>query len=94
MSQPERQRNGLRTLYNISRALCRAVTFFAPALRLQYRNNEQVLNALTLVESVCSILPVLEDELVFSGVNEDIPANPNDIPGVTPNAPLVPPIPD
>lgn len=90
MSQPERQRNGLRSLYNLSRALCRAVNFFSPALRLQYRNNQAILNALALVESVCSILPVLEDELAYDGINEDIPSNPLDIPGADPSAPTAP----
>lgn len=91
--QPERQRNGLRTLYNISRALCRAVTFFAPALRNQYRNNPQVIQALELAESVCSILPILEDELAYEGVNADIPTNPIDIPGADADALPAPPVP-
>lgn len=88
--QPEKRRDGLRTLYNVSRTLCRVVTLFAPGLRLKYRDNESVLNAIALAESVCSILPALEDAFVFTGVNEDIPDNPSQIGGVTPNAPLPP----
>jgi hypothetical protein len=85
-----RERSGERTLLNIARALCRAVTFFSPFLRRKYANNEAVLNAIALCESVCAILPVLEDIQSVGGFNDPIVQDPSSTPGINPNAPAAP----
>lgn len=90
-----KSRDGLRSMYDVSRTLCRIVTTFGPFLRSKYAGNVQVLTALEAAEAACTlIVPNLEAELVTGGENDDIPADINNIPGinsfVSPSEPFVP----
>lgn len=49
-------RNGVPTLLNISRIMCRYVSVFAPGLRNQFSGNPALLAALLAAETACGLL--------------------------------------
>ena len=77
-------KNGLVTLNRTARALCRAVTFAAPAIRAQYPANAPLLAALTAAELVCDQLVPATDEQIAQDSLSDLAIPDYDDAGVRP----------
>lgn len=88
-------RDGLPSLLEFSRQLCRIVSAFAPIIRAKFPNNAELLLALTSAETMCGLLPdAIRDAMIAEGDNAPVITDPTEIPGVDPAAPPAPTPPD
>lgn len=85
------QRDGVTTLINLAKTLCRIVNAFAFVIEAKYSDKPAIMALLTAARNLCDLLPAAQDEFYDpQGENDGMVENPSEIPGINPDAPAPP----
>lgn len=89
------KRDGVTTLINLAKTLCRIVNAFAFVIEAKYSDKPAIMALLTACRNLCDLLPAAQDEFYDpQGENEGMVEDPTEIPGIDPGAPLPPALPE
>ena len=86
-------KDGLRKLVTLAKAMCATVAAFSALLLKKYPNNETIIALLAAIAAVCALIPEVESGfLETTGDNQDITEDPDSAAGIDPSAdPSLPP---
>lgn len=84
-------RDGLKKLILLAKAMCATVAAFSALLLKKYPDNPLIASLLTAIAAVCALIPDLEAEFIIpEGDNEAIEDAPETTPGIDPSLPPAP----
>lgn len=84
-------RDGLKKLITLAKAMCATVATFSALLLKKYPGNETIAALLAAIAAVCALIPDLEAEfLIPGGDNDPVIDDPTATPGIDPSAPPAP----
>lgn len=82
------QKDGLNTLLNLCKAMCRLIQQWEPVIREKYGDNDAIIALLDLNLELCALLPAAD--IAFKEISLDQtlpPADPSEAAGINPDAP-------
>ena len=84
-------RDGLKKLIILAKAMCATVAAFSALLLKKYPDNPLITSLLAAIAAVCALIPDLEAEFIIpEGDNDPIEEFPEDTPGIDPSLPPAP----
>lgn len=95
MSMNLPQRDGVTSIINLAKTMCRLVNTFKPIILQKYGENVAIVGLITAIDGLCEALPAAQSAFYDpQGDNIDIAENPELTPGINPAAPEPPPLPE
>jgi len=89
------QRDGMTTLMNLAKTMCRLVQIFKPLIMQKFSGSVPIMALITAIEGVCEALPAAQASFYDpQGDNVDITEDPASTPGINPGAPEPPALPE
>lgn len=84
-------RDGLDKIVILAKVLCRLVQSFTAILLKKYPNNTTITALLAAINTLCLLIPDVENEFLVEGGTNEIPLDsPELIPGINPGLPPAP----
>lgn len=95
MSMNLPKRDGMTTIINLAKTMCRLVQLFKPLILQKYSGSAPIMALITAIDGLCEALPAAQSDFYDpQGENSDIEENPEETPGINPGAPPEPPQPE
>ena len=89
------QRDGGDKIVKLAKALVVLTTQFAGLLKAKFPPPSPIASLIDAIIALGALLPAAEGQVFdFGGTNEDPLADPDNIPGINPSAPLPPELPE
>lgn len=84
-------RDGIKKLVTLAKAMCATVAAFTPLLLKKYPNNATIAALLAAIQGVCALIPEVENEFLIDTGENDVPLeDPSLIPGINEGLPPAP----